>query len=975
MLMISDTTRPTILIVEDEALIAMNEQAILERHGYNSVYVTSGNAAIAAVETTPEIGLVLMDIDLGPGLDGTVTAEAILKMRELPVVFLSSHTEPEVVEKTERITSYGYIVKNSGETVLLASTKMAFRLFDARSESQKHETLLRKSEERFRVLFDQAPLGYQSLGADGELLQVNHAWLETFGYTRDEVIGRSFGDFLVSNDPSEFFSCFAEFKERGQIQTAFEMQRKNGEQRYIVFEGRIGTDEHGNFKQTHCILRDETERKRAVAALEKSEAFQRKMVANIQDVIVIIDRDGIVRYKSPNIERLFGWRPEEIIGDSAWSNVHPEDRDSVLNLFRVLSTGPGATGSVRCRYIHKTGTYRWIDFTGTNLFDDPDIAGIIGNYHDVTEQRRWEQTVKSAVYELNKSQEVANVGNWVWSIPENTLTWSDQMYRIFGIEKEAFVGDLAQVLMTSIHPDDRAAVEASNASVIERNAPIPLEYRVVRPDGTIRTVWAEAGELELGDDGKPVLLRGIVLDITERKLIEDELRERTHIFSKSEELTQSGGWKWNIADDRFTFTEGWMSVHGTDRRSMDRGDLLAIAHPDDRSAIGSAFDAARQKHGSYAIEYRIIRQDTGEERTIRALGEVVCDADGTPVQVFGAAQDITDEKRREGLLKIRQDAINASMDAIALADLDGLVSYVNPAFLSMWRYEAVDEVLGRPAVDFWQLGEHAGQVITALETDGAWAGELVAERRDGSLFDVQLSSSMVTDDDGRPMCMMGVFRDVTESRQVHNRINALLREKDLVLKETHHRIKNNFATIEGLLNLQAAVAVNPDVSASLRTAGTRVASMRALYERLLTSGRYRTVSAREYLLELTGSVITVYVEAGRIDLRTQIEELEIDAQVLFPLGTIATELISNCLKHAYAPDETGVIELSLTGEDESWILTIRDFGRGVASVQDAECSSTFGLMLVRLMTEQLNATFSISAAEGGGTVCSVAYKS
>jgi PAS domain S-box-containing protein len=459
-----ETSRSTILIVDDEALIAMNEQRILKRHGYDALYVTNRNAAIESINTAPEIDLVLMDIDLGSGVDGTVVAKEILNIRELPVVFLSSHTEPDVVEKTERITSYGYIVKNSGETVLLASVKMAFRLFDARSESKRHETLLRISEERFRLLFEEAPLGYQSLDTEGRFLQVNQAWLETLGYEREEVIGRSFKDFLGTEEQDFFHDRFAQFQLQGSVHTVFRMKRKHGEQRYIAFEGRIGTDENGEFKQMYCILRDETEQKRTDEALQKSVAFQRKMVAKIQDVIVIIDRDGIVRYKSPNIEPLFGWSPEDIVGDSAWDKIHPDDRSSALDAFESLSLHSGATGSFRCRYLHKSGEYRWIEFTGTNLFDDPDISGLIGNYHDITDQRLWEQTLKSSLYELKKSQEVANVGNWVWHISENFLEWSDQMYRIFGIEKEHFTGDLAQVLTTSIHPDDREAVAESNAS-------------------------------------------------------------------------------------------------------------------------------------------------------------------------------------------------------------------------------------------------------------------------------------------------------------------------------------------------------------------------------------------------------------------------------------------------------------------------------------------------------------------------------
>ena len=135
-----------ILLVEDEALIAMDEAQMLKKYGYEVVTAYNGEKAIKAVDSDPEISLILMDIDLGRGMDGTETAERILSKKDIPVVFLSSHTEPEVVEKTEKITSYGYVVKNSGETVLDASIKMAFRLFDARMKEKEKEIKLIESE-------------------------------------------------------------------------------------------------------------------------------------------------------------------------------------------------------------------------------------------------------------------------------------------------------------------------------------------------------------------------------------------------------------------------------------------------------------------------------------------------------------------------------------------------------------------------------------------------------------------------------------------------------------------------------------------------------------------------------------------------------------------------------------------------------------------------------------------------------------
>jgi PAS domain S-box-containing protein len=131
------------------------------------------------------------------------------------------------------------------------------------------ERLLKETEERFRSLYENAPLGYQSLDEDGHFLEVNQAWLDTLGYSRKEVIGKWFGDFLAPGYQEHFRINFPKFKAAGEIHgVEFEMLRKDGSQISVALDGHIGRDEQGRFKQTHCILHDVTERKREQAIMQ-----------------------------------------------------------------------------------------------------------------------------------------------------------------------------------------------------------------------------------------------------------------------------------------------------------------------------------------------------------------------------------------------------------------------------------------------------------------------------------------------------------------------------------------------------------------------------------------------------------------------------------------------------------------------------------------------------------------------------------
>ncbi|MFP4331471.1 MAG: PAS domain-containing protein [Spirochaetaceae bacterium] len=150
----SEETGRTILLVEDEAIIALSEKMLLERHGYTVETVTSGEGAVDMIEENDGFDLVLMDIDLGHGITGDVAAERILEIRHLPIVFLTSHTERDFVERVKGITRYGYVVKHSGEFVLIESVAMALELFKAHQETREREKRIAEINRTYQVLSD-----------------------------------------------------------------------------------------------------------------------------------------------------------------------------------------------------------------------------------------------------------------------------------------------------------------------------------------------------------------------------------------------------------------------------------------------------------------------------------------------------------------------------------------------------------------------------------------------------------------------------------------------------------------------------------------------------------------------------------------------------------------------------------------------------------------------------------------------------
>lgn len=196
--------------------------------------------------------------------------------------------------------------------------------------------------------------------------------------------------------------------------TSYEIElhaiRPSGDMRICLARGVGERGSDGKITRLFGSLQDITERKQIEAALRILENRQAKMIANISDVIVIIDQHGINRYKSPNIEKLFGWKPEELVGANAFDNVHPDDLAVAHEFVDILLREPGATSTTECRYRCKDGSYKWIEITLVNLLDDMEIQGILGDYHDITERRRFEDEKRAIGQQLQQTQKLESLG-------------------------------------------------------------------------------------------------------------------------------------------------------------------------------------------------------------------------------------------------------------------------------------------------------------------------------------------------------------------------------------------------------------------------------------------------------------------------------------------------------------------------------------------------------------------------------------
>jgi PAS domain S-box-containing protein len=318
----------------------------------------------------------------------------------------------------------------------------------------------------------------------------------------------------------------------------------SGAQDYLV-KGKI--DGRTLFR----ILRYSIGRKRQERALRQSEERYRAVTQTATDAIISADGAGNIMGWNLGAEKIFGYSEAEVIGRPA--TVLMPSRFHERHSAGMASLQAGGEHHVIGKILELEGVRKdGVEFPIELSLSSWDVAE--GRFYtaiirDVTDRKRTEELLRKSESDLTMAQKVANVGSWSWHIPSNRLIWSDQMYRIFGLDKGKISGDLDEVISKAVHPGDRDAVMRINLSVIRDKKPRPMCYRVIWPNGEERTVWAEAGELLLDETGNPEVLTGIVKDITEQKRTEAEKERLQAQLQQAQKMEAVGRLAGGVAHD------------------------------------------------------------------------------------------------------------------------------------------------------------------------------------------------------------------------------------------------------------------------------------------------------------------------------------------------------------------------------------------------------------------------------------------
>jgi two-component sensor histidine kinase len=213
-----------------------------------------------------------------------------------------------------------------------------------------------------------------------------------------------------------------------------------------------------------------------------------------------------------------------------------------------------------------------------------------------------------------------------------------------------------------------------------------------------------------------------------------------------------------------------------------------------------------------------------------------------------------------------------------------------------------------------------------------------------------------------------IEKEILERIKNEETVKSLLVEKEFILKEVHHRIKNNMTTIIALLNLQTGTVKDISAVTAIKEAESRVRSMMVLYDKLYLSENFNHLSVKDYLSSLIDEIIMNFPNRGSVAVIKNIDDFILDSKSLFSVGIIINELLTNIMKYAFQGKEGGVITASASLMDKNVQLVIQDDGIGIPEWVDFENSNGFGLMLIKMLTHQLSGNIRIERNNGTGFI-------
>ena len=1028
-----------VLVVDDHEVVRQSVRSVLRQSGYDvcGEAVDGRDALEKARQLKPDT--IVMDVSM-PNLNGLEATRLIRSVvPETEVLIMSQHDSPAMAREAFKAGARGYVVKSSmGRDLLPALDKVsrhetyfdhAIQEITARSgsidaqeilqRSAALEQALRESEELYRSTFDLAAMGVAHVSPDGRWLRVNKKLCEIVGYSEEELLRMRFQEIT---HPEDLPADLAETDKviTGAIST-FSMEkryiRKDGSPVWVHLTVSGARDAGGQLKHFISIVEDISTRREDDVARSRLAAI----VQSSDDAIVSKDLNGIIKSWNAGAERIFEFTAAEAIGQPITIIIPPELRDEEKEILKRLGKGERIEhfGTIRRT---KSGKRLNISVTISPVRDSRGkIVGASKVARDITERKLAEEAERRSEARLELALEASRAGFFEWDIVNRRGQWNSQLTAIYDFTP-AGEGITAAEWNSLFHPDDRIRLAQEYEEVLERKDEFHFEFRALRSNHPVRWI-SSRGRVIRDENGKPIRLIGIHVDITQRRQAEEALHREEQQFRVLADSIAELCWMAHPDGSLFWYNQRWFDYTGTCLEEM-KGDGWRSVH--DPAILPEVIEKWSEsiRTGQPLEMVFPLRAADGTFRPFLTRVRPLKDENGKVLRWFGTNTDIAAQREIQEALRQSEAGLRAAFtqtySLLVLLELDGTIIEANQAALQAAGRKR-EEVSGRKFWEPWwsPLPDEVARLKTSVQKTAA--GEVVQEEcyfclADGTRRFAHRTLTPVRDDHGNVTMLVATGIDLTEQKQLRDELEARVNQRTHELKAKNKALLEQTETVRELTGklLQTQDEERRRLARELHdSAGQLVAAlqmhldpMKAQADKINSefaegirqslgfveqlSRELRTVSYLLHppLLDETGlpSALSWYVEGfaerSKIDVELELSpdlgRLPRDTEIT--IFRIVQEGLTNIHRHAESKHAT--IKVLRKDKEQEVCLEIRDYGKGMPGTNStgsnkygsntngssAHPRSGVGIQGMRERVRQLGGQFEIKSTERGTTV-------
>jgi PAS domain S-box-containing protein len=854
--------------------------------------------------------------------------------------------------------------------VLVALTALVAR----RQARARHE-----SEGMFRSLVESAQDPMFTADSAGRYLYVNRVSADRLGKTQAEVVGRLV-DELFGPETGESFRGLAREAlhtgESSKTEVSFEL---DGQLHWASMLVQPIPDLDGGYTKVLAISRDITDRKQAEMALRENEERLRQVIGLSHiGIFDHIHATGTL-YWSPEQREIHGWglaeqvTPPDLTGrdPQTWEIVHPLDRERIAAAAKRSHESAGGLFDIEYRILRRDGTVRWVSTRAQTFFEGTHSARrpvrTIGATQDITERKRAERQLLLTQTSVDKSS-VAIF--WINKLGDVTYA-NSQACKSLGRAS----ADLLGHPVWDFDPDLRPESWPQVWQLLKEQGSRLGEMRHRSRDGSVFPVEVMATYVVY--EGEEHVF-AFAHDISERKLAEESLALFRFCADRASDPIF-----WNNASGGFDYVnEQACRALGYTREELLRLKFWDIddAFPEERwSTLWKECERAPDESTALTLSFH--RRKDGTTVPIEGMGQHIRTPSGHSLHV-SYTRDITARKQAEQALAESEERLRqvAQVYNIAVFEHDHITDtvYWSPelrGYLELDPGEVTTPMAFRAIIHPEDLEKVDAAVRRAHDPagDGRYATQHRVVTPSGLVrwLDTRSKTFFAGEPGARyPKRTVGAMVDITARMEAEEALRVSVHEKEVLLREVHHRVKNNLQIISSVLHFQTKKVKDPEDLVAFNEARIRLRAMILVHERLYKSPGLARIEFGAYLQALVQDLWRSYATAvgGRISVRVDGGPIALPIESALPCGMIVCELLTNSVKYAFPGDRRGETRIALTTDGGRVILTVSDNGIGLPADFDPVRATTFGWQLIGNLAAQLGATLTATGGQAGTRV-------